>query len=213
MFIIFGTKNVGKVLKTGTFHCSRCNAERTYELKNYRKYFSLFFLPVIPLGDIEDSLDCTFCKTSYVPQSVLSPSEYQTKPSVNTENPLASAGSRLGAYIVDMVILLLLNFPLAFLIKYLPEYFNDKFYLVFIPLWIVYFFLMEVFFKGTIGKKIFNIETVSEDKNADVSVLHYFLRSIFKSIPIINVILLFNEKRKGVHDIIAKTIVVRKIKP
>jgi len=219
MLVIFGTKTVGKTIKTGTFKCSRCNRERNYFLKQNKKYFSLFFIPIIPLNKVGDTLECTFCKTAYIPNSILSKNEYSSSTALidNLEKPLASVGKRIGAYIIDMIFLTLLNFPLAFAMDYLPDFFKNKFYLAFIPLWIIYFFVMEVLFKGTIGKKILSIETISDNNETiaysnekEITGFRYFLRSIVKCIPLINIVLIFNDKHKGCHDFIANTIVVEK---
>ena len=212
MLIIFGTKTIGRTIKSGNFYCPRCNAERTYHLRQNKKYFSLFFIPFIPLGESADTLECTFCKTAYIPSSILSDTEYTSSTATidSLEKPLASIGKRIGSFFVDMIALIMLNFPLAFITEYLPDYFDNKYYLVYMPLWIVYFFVMEWLFKGTIGKKIFSIEITSEREDKKITVFQYLLRSIVKCIPVINIIFLFNDKRKGVHDYIANTIVIEK---
>ncbi len=212
MLVIFGTTVIGKVVKSGSFYCPRCNMERGYQVKQNEKYFSLFFIPLIPIGKSGDTLACSFCKTSYIPSSILSEEEY-TSSTIATdylEKPLASPGKRIGSYVVDMLILILLNFPLAILAGHLPHYFDDKFYLLFFPMWIIYFFIMEWLLKGTIGKKIFSIEITSDKEGHQVTITQYLLRSIIKCIPLINIIFLFNDKRKGVHDYLAKTLVSEK---
>ena len=214
MFVIFGTKVVGKLIKKGTFNCDRCNKERAYHLNKNRKFFSIFFIPLIPLNKTEDTLKCTFCKTLYVPNSILSQTEYNTstKEIDSLEKPLASYGKRIGGYFIDMIFLIFLNFPLAILLKHLPnpDYLNNRFYLVFFPVWILYFFLMELLLKGTIGKKIVSIETIVDNEDKTISAFQYLVRSIVKCIPFINIIFLFNNKRKGCHDFVSNTVVVEK---
>lgn len=210
MFVIFGTKNVGTTIGNGNFCCPRCNVERDYRLKQNKNYFSLFFIPIIPLGQTGDTLECSFCKTAYVPSSILSETEYTSSmASLETmDSPIASVGKRIGSYLIDMLILILLNFPLASVASYLPDFFHNKFQLVFLPVWVIYFFLMELIFNGTIGKKIFSIQITSENQDKKISVFQYLIRSIVKCIPLINIIFLFNDKKKGVHDYVANTIVV-----
>jgi len=212
MLVIFGTRVIGKTIKGGVFQCPRCNCERNYVLKQNKKFFSLFFIPFIPLKDIGNTLECTFCKTPYVPNASIAQDEnnFSAGETDTLSKPLAAVGKRLGAYIIDMIFLVFLNFPLAFAVKYLPTFFHNKFYLVFFLLWIIYFFAMELFFKGTIGKKMLSIETISDDEERPVNVIRYFLRSVVKSIAFINVVVLFNDKHKGCHDFIANTVVVEK---
>ena len=210
MFIIFGTKTVSKTVKSGTFNCPRCNTDRPYKLEENRRYFSFFFIPTIPLEKQTDTLTCSFCKTAYVPQSVLEASAY-TAPTIErdpTIPPLASFGRRIGSYLIDLVVLILLNFPLAVLAGKISAYLPSNYILVFTPVWMLYFFLMEWLLKGTVGKKIVGIRIITDGDNKSVTVFQYFVRSAIKMIPVINIILFFNEKRKGCHDFVAKTIVV-----
>lgn len=212
MLILFGTKSYGKVIQNGSFNCFRCSTERNYDLISYKKYFALFFIPLIPLGNGGDTLVCNSCKTQYDPRSVLSVEEYNNNKLITANfKQIASTGKRFGGYLIDMIFLMALNLPLAtYLAPHLPDYFNNRFHLVFLPVWFIYFFLMEVFFKATIGKKIMGIKTVSDNKEEPLSIGRYFLRSIVKCIPLINIILLFNNKHKGLHDYAANTVVVEK---
>ncbi|GEM_PF-2098408 len=212
MLIIFGTKSYGKIIKKGSFNCFRCSNERNYNLIRYKKHFALFFIPLIPLGNNGDILECESCKTQFDPRSVLSVAEYNyNMPITGDFEQIASIGKRIGSYIVDLIILAILNLPLAvFISPYLPDYFHNRFHLVFLPMWVIYFFLMEMLFKATIGKKLMRIKTISDNEEKPVSITRYFLRSIVKCIPLVNIILLFNDKHKGLHDFIANTIVIEK---
>ena len=213
MLIIFGTKNIGKTISRGTFSCVRCNTERQYQLKENRKYFSLFFIPVIPLEKQGDTLECTFCKTVYFPETILPEGTYipTTLAIDQLDQPLASFGKRIGSYFIDLIFLVFLNFPLAWLSSLLDAYLPKNYFLVFLPVWGLYFFLMEWLLKGTLGKKICGIVIVADAEDKSVNVLRYFIRAIIKSIPILGIVMFFNEKRKGVHDLVADTIVVEKI--
>ncbi|WP_177764400.1 RDD family protein [Flavobacterium sp. I3-2] len=212
MLIIFGTKNISSTFKRGHFDCPRCNTQRIYNLNKNRQFFSLFFVPIIPLQNNGDTLTCSICKTDFFPNTILSSDEYisTTKDIDDLDFAIASPGKRLFAFVLDLIFLIILNFPLAYLANYLPKYFDNKFVLVFLTVWIFYFFIMEVLFKGTIGKKIIGIETITETENKSISVTQNLIRSIVKIIPFINMALLFNNKKKGCHDFIAKTIVKEK---
>ncbi len=65
MFIIFGTSNKKAVLARGRFHCPNCRAETSYEHIEERPHFSLFFIPLIPLGKGADYVRCTSCNSLY----------------------------------------------------------------------------------------------------------------------------------------------------
>ncbi|SHG56729.1 RDD family protein [Flavobacterium defluvii] len=209
MIVIFGSQIVEIGIKKGTFHCSRCNKQRNFILKQAKKYFALFFIPLLPLGKMGDSLECTTCKTLYEPNSILLNND-SVQNTLEDILPITSTGKRIGAYIIDLFLLVILNIPLAIFSKHLPEYFNTRFTLIFLPIWFLYFFLMELFFKGTLGKKMMSVISVS-DNNEPISALRYFLRAVVKFIPVINIILLFTPKRKGFHDYVASTVVIEKM--
>ncbi len=80
MFIIFGTKSLGRTIQTGHFACRQCRVERVYQLKKYRRYFSLFFIPIIPLDNLGEYLICTGCHTHYLPQYFLTQNQTAANP-------------------------------------------------------------------------------------------------------------------------------------
>lgn len=71
MFFIFG---IGpKTIKTnkGQFLCPVCKSDSAYEIKQQRNYFSLFFIPLIPLSKAKQGqVVCLDCGT-HMPTSVL----------------------------------------------------------------------------------------------------------------------------------------------
>jgi len=65
--IVFGWRARNKVLGTGVFHCPREGGDRPYEHKQARRWFTLFFVPVIPLKELGDFVECTSCRHTYYP--------------------------------------------------------------------------------------------------------------------------------------------------
>ena len=47
MLIIFGLRVFYRTIAQGTFHCRRCGGDRQYRHRAGRRWFTLFFLPVI----------------------------------------------------------------------------------------------------------------------------------------------------------------------
>jgi hypothetical protein len=47
------------------FHCRRCGGDREYRHRSGRRFFTLFFIPVIPLMKTGEFVQCTTCKTRY----------------------------------------------------------------------------------------------------------------------------------------------------
>lgn len=69
--IIFGTRQRMSDVNSGKFYCPNCSVERgderQYVRKNIRNYFSLYFVPLIPLGSGEDYIECQNCGMAFQP--------------------------------------------------------------------------------------------------------------------------------------------------
>ncbi|MEX1033120.1 MAG: TerB family tellurite resistance protein [Cellvibrionaceae bacterium] len=63
--IIFGTRGVTTTPEKGDFHCPSCNSKRNYALKRVRRFFTLYFIPLIPLDKLGEYIECISCKDSY----------------------------------------------------------------------------------------------------------------------------------------------------
>jgi hypothetical protein len=50
----------------GMFYCRRCGGDREYRHRAGRRWFTVFFLPVIPLNQVGEHVQCTTCRTRYV---------------------------------------------------------------------------------------------------------------------------------------------------
>jgi len=74
MLIIFGTRLRARAIATGEFFCQRCGADRNYVLQELRRWFTLFFLPVVPMGKVlGEQVKCTTCSTCYRPEVLNTP--------------------------------------------------------------------------------------------------------------------------------------------
>ena len=70
--IIFGISSKQKSKPAGQFQCPVCQTQRTYaELRQSRR-FTLFFIPVLPLGSSSlGRVVCTTCHSEF-PETVVS---------------------------------------------------------------------------------------------------------------------------------------------
>jgi hypothetical protein len=66
VLIIFGLRAFYRTIAQGTFHCRRCGGDRQYRHRAGRRWFTLFFIPVIPLKSVGEHVQCTTCRTRYV---------------------------------------------------------------------------------------------------------------------------------------------------
>ena len=77
MLIIFGLRVFYRTIAQGTFHCRRCGGDREYRHRSGRRWFTLFFIPVIPLNAVGEHVQRTTCKTRYVVEVLNQPTTAQ----------------------------------------------------------------------------------------------------------------------------------------
>ena len=66
MLIILGLRVFYRTMAQGMFYCRRCGGDREYRHRAGRRWFTVFFLPVIPLNQVGEHVQCTTCRTRYV---------------------------------------------------------------------------------------------------------------------------------------------------
>ena len=65
MLIFFGLRVFYRAAGQGMFHCQRCGGDREYRHKVGRRWFTLFFIPVIPINKAGQHVQCAVCGTRY----------------------------------------------------------------------------------------------------------------------------------------------------
>jgi hypothetical protein len=60
-FIIWGTKGITTSKGSGRFGCPACGGERGYIHKQVRRFFTLYFIPLIPLQIVGTYVECQGC--------------------------------------------------------------------------------------------------------------------------------------------------------
>ncbi|BBM82348.1 TerB family tellurite resistance protein [Candidatus Uabimicrobium amorphum] len=63
--IIYGTKGVERTLSRGNFSCPSCTKKRSYRIIEVKKYFTLYFIPIIPLNRLGSYVECLYCKGTF----------------------------------------------------------------------------------------------------------------------------------------------------
>jgi len=90
--IIWGSKARLKTIGTGQFFCPTCRQTRRYEHKQAKRYFTLYFVPLFPMGDLGEFVECQTCRVTFKPEVLtLKP----PKPQPNLAAMLNSAKSAL----------------------------------------------------------------------------------------------------------------------
>lgn len=64
-FIIFGTRGITSTKEQGQFHCPSCGPNSNYRLKSVRRFFTLYFIPIIPLDTLGQYVECGHCQGTF----------------------------------------------------------------------------------------------------------------------------------------------------
>ena len=66
MLLIWGFKaRLKSIGEGGTFHCPHCGVDRAYLYREARRWFTFFWIPIIPLKVLGTFVECTTCKSTY----------------------------------------------------------------------------------------------------------------------------------------------------
>ena len=63
--IIFGTRGVTYGSEGGQFFCPDCEGKQQYLHRKVRRFFTLYFIPVIPLDMLGEYVECQRCTSTY----------------------------------------------------------------------------------------------------------------------------------------------------
>jgi Tellurite resistance protein TerB/zinc-ribbon family len=102
LIIIYGWRSVSSPVDTGTFHCPHCHMERTFVRKSARRYFSLYFIPLIPLDHLGEYVECQTCLHQYGKDAI---DDYQE---VQREKLEAKTQEEYNEYVKRMMVLMAL---------------------------------------------------------------------------------------------------------
>ncbi|MCD0453526.1 zinc-ribbon domain-containing protein [Actinocorallia sp. API 0066] len=65
MVVLLGVSVCFRTVGEGMFHCPSCGGDRRYRRRAGRRYVSVFFLPVIPLARLGQTVECRSCRTRF----------------------------------------------------------------------------------------------------------------------------------------------------
>ena len=63
--IIFGTRGVTYSKESSQFYCPTCSGQAAYKHKRVRRFFTLYFIPVIPMDLLGEYVECQQCGATY----------------------------------------------------------------------------------------------------------------------------------------------------
>jgi zinc-ribbon family len=74
MILIWGLRARAKAISTGEFFCAHCGTDRSYVLQQIRRWFTLFFIPLFPVGKpLGEQVKCSTCGTRFSPEVLHTP--------------------------------------------------------------------------------------------------------------------------------------------
>ena len=68
MFVVFGTTTKNIKEESGYFVCPEFKMLRPYDLSSMQTWFTLFFIPIFPVGEMKNRhVECKECSSTYYP--------------------------------------------------------------------------------------------------------------------------------------------------
>ena len=64
-FLLFGTKTSVREVRPLDRPCPACREHGHLHLRASRRYFTLFFIPVVPLGAAQNFWACEYCSAQF----------------------------------------------------------------------------------------------------------------------------------------------------
>ena len=63
--IIWGTRGLTSTIEEGAFHCPRCGPDKPFRIVAVNRWFTLYFIPIIPCGEAGRYLECRGCAGTF----------------------------------------------------------------------------------------------------------------------------------------------------
>ncbi|MFK7736919.1 MAG: zinc-ribbon domain-containing protein [Pirellulaceae bacterium] len=65
--LLIGTMNWASTRARGVFNCPECGGSQQYRHRTSRPFLTLYFIPILPIGGIQEYVECTECRSSFEP--------------------------------------------------------------------------------------------------------------------------------------------------
>lgn len=236
--IIWGSRGLTSTLAAGTFACPECKAQRGYEKKQMRRFFTLYFIPLFPTETLGDWIECARCHAKYndkVLENRLPPAAQEPTPDAPVSDapvpgaadapaPVRYAGfwRRFVALLIDTLLLVVVLAVVGGILAAVlgsgdgePPPWFDLLPLAAIVGWWLYYALMESSAsQGTLGKLALRIKVTGLDGQPigfGRATGRTFAKAISGFILYTGYLMAaFTQRKQALHDLIAECLVVRK---
>jgi len=65
MIFVWGSRGRTKRIGDGDFFCPECGDNRSYGLMKVKKWFTAYWIPLFPMGDLGEYVECGSCKGTF----------------------------------------------------------------------------------------------------------------------------------------------------
>lgn len=66
--ILVGTMNWASTRSRGLFRCPQCGGTQQFRVRASRPFLTLYFIPILPIGGLQQYVECRQCKSSFEPE-------------------------------------------------------------------------------------------------------------------------------------------------
>ncbi len=89
--IIFGTRGINRNVGAGQFFCPRCSTEQSYTHKAVKRFFTIYFIPLIPMGTAGEFVECQGCAGTFAMDILTYDPEVERQKTVDSFRRMAVA--------------------------------------------------------------------------------------------------------------------------
>jgi hypothetical protein len=100
-FIIWGSRTIVLTIGAGTFFCPKCRVTQTFSHKQQKRFFTLYYIPIFPIGDGQHYVECQHCHGTFTPEVLRMPSLQVT---YQQRHPLRNAYGLVAAAIIALMV-------------------------------------------------------------------------------------------------------------
>jgi hypothetical protein len=68
MIIIWGSRLILITIGSGTFICPRCQVTRQFRHRRFVRFFTLYYIPLFPIGEGQHFVECRGCQSHFIPE-------------------------------------------------------------------------------------------------------------------------------------------------
>ncbi len=101
-FIIWGSRTIILTIGVGTFLCPKCHITQKFGHKQQKRFFTLYYIPILPIADGQQYVECQHCKGTFTPEVLRIP---QLQATYQQRHPLLFAYGLIAAAMIALMVI------------------------------------------------------------------------------------------------------------